>query len=268
MLNPISQNELDTLDLNELIQRMDEFLLQSIYERYGKIHEGFPVPLVSEIVATQKVAICADKEKRQITYIAFHYLVEIELHSVSSGFVNALLFTPEYDEKKSWASPNFRLREGAIRQFQIISSGIAMELFIDLLYCIETGGRLESRRSKLKAFRKWLCAPTNQFHYFAHVLLEAYRFDRGFRTPEVHGTSKLPKNLLTLQVPDSQEEDGQFYLLNLLLGCWRPLLEILNGQRPSYMQISEDEEGWFRTYMNGTETEVIEKFEVMFQQIH
>jgi hypothetical protein len=33
MLNPISQNELDALDLNGLIQRMDELLLESVRER-------------------------------------------------------------------------------------------------------------------------------------------------------------------------------------------------------------------------------------------
>lgn len=268
MLKPIPQNELDSLDLNRLVQRMDELLLESVRERYGQIRKEFSVSLVSQVIATQRVGAWSDEEKRRIAYIAFDYLVEMELHSVSGGFANRILFTPEYDANKSWMSPTFRLREGAIRQFEIVSSRIAMEIFMDLLHCIETGRRVESERSKLKSFRKWLCNPTNQFHYFAHVLLEAYRFDRGLRTPEIHGTPKLPKRLLMLQVPDHQENNEPHRLINALVNCWRPLLEILNGQRPSYMHISEGEMDWFNTYMSGDEKEVSLKLAAMFKEVY
>ena len=142
-----------------------------------------------------------------------------------------------------------------------------MEIFMNLLHCVETGRRIDSD-SKLKPFRKWLCSPTNQFHYFAHILLEAYRFDRGFRTPEVHGASKFPRRMLILQVPDHQENNEPLRLINSLFTCWRPLIEILNGQRPTSMQISNDEENWFTTYMSGSEAEVAQKLEDMFREIH
>src|SRR5258708_27278921 len=95
-------------------------------------------------------------------------------------------------EAFSWHVPLLRLRDGAIRQYQIMCSRIAMEIFMDLLHCIETGQRLTSKRSKLKAFQKWLCDPANDLHYFAHVLLDACRFERSLRTPEVHCTPKWP----------------------------------------------------------------------------
>ena len=114
MLKPIPQSELDNLELQALVQRMDELLLYSIHERYGKVPEGFSVSLVSQVINTQKVEVRTDVERRRIAYIAFSYLVELELNSVSSGFANAILFTSGYDEKRSWASPLFRLRDGAI----------------------------------------------------------------------------------------------------------------------------------------------------------
>jgi hypothetical protein len=264
---PLDQCELKGLALPELVRRMDEILLQSIRERYGQVHEGFPVCLVSDIVNTQKVAAKSDEQRRRIAYIAFSYLVQLELYAVSSGFSNAILFTPDYDDTSSWKSPLFRLRDGAIRQYQIVSSRIAMEIFMDLLSCIETGHRLESKRSKLKSFQKWLCDTANQFHYFAHVLLEAYRFDRNLRTPEVHGTPKLPKRLLLLQHPSPEEMNEPHRLLNSLMGCWRPLRDLLNGQRPSYMQISEAEKDWFSTFMTGSENEIAEKLTKMFDGI-
>ncbi len=142
-----------------------------------------------------------------------------------------------------------------------------MEIFMDLLHCIETGHRIKSKKSKLKPFRKWLCDPANQFHYFAHVLLEAYRFDRSLRTPEIHGTPKLPSRLLTLQHPSPQEMNEAHRLLNALIGCWRPLKEMLNGRRPAYMHISEAEKEWFSTYMTGSENEIVAKLEEMFDDI-
>lgn len=246
---------------------MDEILLQSIIERYGQVHEGFPICRVSDILNTQKVVAKSDEQRRKIAYITFSYLVQLELHSVSSGFSNKILFTPDYNDTSSWQSPLFRLRDGALSQYQIVSSRIAMEIFMDLLHCIETGQRLRSKRSKLKSFQKWLCDPANQFHYFAHVLLDACRFDRNHRTPEVHGTPKLPNRLLRLQHPSSEEMNEPHRLLNSLMNCWRPLQDLLNGQRPRYMNISEAADGWFTTFMTGSESEISKKLTDMFDGI-
>ena len=266
-MESIDSQALTDLALPELVRRMDEILLESVKERYGQIHEAFPVSLVGDIVDSRRVSAQSEGQKRRIAYITFAYLVQLDLHAVSSGFANRILFTPEYDDKSSWQSPLFRLRDGAIRQYQIVASRIAMEIFMDLLHCIETGRRLEAKRSKLKRFQKWLCDPGNQFHYFAHVLLEAYRFDRSLRTPEVHGTPKLPNRLLALQHPSPQEMNESHKLLNALIGCWRPLREMLNGQRPAYMQISEAEQDWFSTYMTGSDDEVSYKLIEMFDGI-
>lgn len=266
-MTPLDQSELNLLELPALIHRMDEILLQSIIERYGQVHEGFPVCRVSDILNTQKVVAQSVEQRRKIAYISFSYLIQLELHSVSSGFSNAILFTQGYNDTSSWQSPLFRLRDGALSQYQIVSSRIAMEIFMDLLHCIETGQRLKSKRSKLKSFQKWLCDPANQFHYFAHVLLEAYRFDRLLRTPEVHGTPKLPNRLLLLQHPSPEEMNEPNRLINSLINCWRPLQELLNGQRPSYMHISEAENDWFTTFMIGTDSEIAEKIMDMFDGI-
>ena len=246
---------------------MDEILLESVRERYGQIHHAFPVSLVSDIVDSKTVFAHSDEKRRRIAYLTFAYLVQLDLHAVTGGFSNRILFTSEYDDKTSWQSPLFRLRDGAIRQYQIVSSRIGMEIFMDLLHCLETGERLRSKRSKLKSFQNWLCDPANQFHYFAHVLLEAYRFDRSLRTPEVHGTPKLPGRLLTLQHPSPEEMNEPHRLLNALNGCWRPLRELLNGQRPAYMKISETEKDWFSTYLTGSESAIAAKLGEMFDGI-
>jgi hypothetical protein len=264
LIEPLDRPALQALSLEKLVERMDRILLRSDQERGH--HDSFPVNLVSSIIKTKKVTALQDEQKRKVAHIAFDYLVERELNSVSSSFANKILFTPEYNDS-AWLSPTFRLRHGAIQQYQIISSRIAMEIFMDLLHCIETGDRLKAKRSKIKAFRKWLCDTKNQFHYFAHVLLEAYRFDRGIRTPEVHGTPKISTQILLLRPPTFQEVNEAHTLLNVLANCWRPLLDILNDQKPQYMHISVDQVGWLTTYVNGSEEEVDAKLDELFSEI-
>jgi hypothetical protein len=120
-MTPLNQSEMDNFELPELVHRMDEIVLQSIIERYGQVHEGFPICRVSDIVNTQKVIAQSDGHRRKIAHIAFSYLVQLELHAVASGFSNKILFTPDYNDASSWTSPLFRLREdrplGGIRRY-------------------------------------------------------------------------------------------------------------------------------------------------------
>lgn len=267
MIPAIDLPTLGALSLADLVKRMDDVLHSSVIERYGVIPDGFVPNLVSQIMETQRVHALPEETQRYLAHIVFSYLVQSEMASVIGGMSNAVLFNDRYNENLSWQSPLFRLRHGALHQYQIVSSRIAMEIFMDILYCIDTGERLEKKKSKLKAFRKWLCDPNNQFHYFAHVLLAAYRFDRGIRTPEVHGTPKLPKRLLSLQKPSHDEMNECHNLTNTLSGCWRPLLELLDGKTPSYMHINEADMDWFHAYMTGTEEEVVNKLTLMFDEM-
>jgi hypothetical protein len=45
------------------------------------------------------------------------------------------------------------------------------------------------------------------------------------------------------------------------------LLDILDGKKPSYMNVNEANIGWFRTYMTGTEEEIVSKLALMFDGI-
>lgn len=257
-MEPITESDLDSLALGSLAERMDAFLLQSELERYGNFSPLSPFPIVSDILKTNQIFQKSEAERRRIAYLCFNFLVQVQMLSVASGMTNKILYTSSYTEK-DWCSPVFRLREGALRQCETIGSRIAFEIFIDLLYFIETGKRLETKKSKIGAFRTWLKNVENRFHYFFHVLLAAYRFDRQLRTPEVHGSSRLPRRFLTLQIPTFEELNEHFKLTNTLMHVWRPLIDILNGVRPTYMHIAEAEEEWFHVYLSGNDDEIEEK---------
>ena len=266
-MNSLTEEELDSLPLKELIQRMDDFLLESNKERYGQLHLGFTIPLPSDLINTISVQGKTESEIRKIAYLVFSYLVQLELFSVSSGISNKILFTKNY-KPLDWTSPTFRLRSSSINQYQIICSRIAFEIFIDLLYCIENGERLASKKSKLKKFRAWLQDVNNRFHYFAHVLLIAYRFDREIRTPEVHGSSSSPRNMLMLQIPTSEEMNKQFRLTNTLVNVWQSLIDILNNTRPTYMNIiTPADNEWFQVYMSGNDEAIEAKLDEMLGSV-
>jgi hypothetical protein len=92
-LNSLTEEELDSLPLKELVQRMDDFLLKSHEEKYGKLPNGIPINLPSQLVNTIKVQQRTDLEIRKIAYLVFAYLTQLGLSSVSSGFANKICFT-------------------------------------------------------------------------------------------------------------------------------------------------------------------------------
>lgn len=273
-MHSIADHELDALTTADLVQRMDTFLRTAHIERYGPAEPQQPPPpfpplppepCVSDVVNAKTLVSQSDLIRRRVAYATYAYLVQMQFNSVCGGFANRILYDESYNETK-WQSPVFRLRDGALRQYETISSRIAFEVFIDLLYVIENGKRIESKKSKLKAFRSWLLIKRNRFHYFAHVLLEAYRFDRELRTPEVHGTSRLPRRMLRLELPSHDENNEHLQLINVLSGVWRPLIDILNDVRPTYMHMKQSDEAWFHAFMSGDDEAIEAKLANMFDE--
>lgn len=271
LLKAMTDTDLYELSVDQLVERMDDILREGIRERYGEIPNGLPVFLVSNIIGSQKVAAIQDQQKkRDIAHIAFDYLLQMQLIEVSLGFGNRLIFTKEFDPKRSWASPKTQLEAGVLRQYEIVGSRLAFEIFMDLLYFIEKGDRIKAKRSKIKSFKKWLCNTDNQFHYFAHVLLQAYYFDRQLRTPEVHGRPRLGRVLLRLQAWNHKQLNEPHSLLGALLTCWDPLILLLNGSKPTFMQLpelSDKYKDWHATYMSGSESEILRKLEGFLDDI-
>lgn len=90
-MNSLTEAELDSLPLKELIQRMDDFLLKSNEERYGKLPDGFTIHLHSELVNTIAVQKRQESEIRKIAYLVLSFLAQLGQSSVSSRFANKIL---------------------------------------------------------------------------------------------------------------------------------------------------------------------------------
>ncbi len=238
MLKELSPEQVKSLNIVDLVARMDEVRLRAQEERYGKELTkliSMPFPLVGQIMETKKIRAKDEQYKRRVADAAFRYLLQMDLVSVSAGIANKIVFGPEYTEDR-WKSPAHWMRFAVLDQYSIIASRIALECFFDLIFMIGRGERMSGDK-KFKEFKKWILADKNPFVYFVGHIVSAFEFDRTHRQKEVHGTSRFARSLLTLHKPESDELNISNQLTNVLLSVWQPLIEILNEQRPSSIAI-------------------------------
>lgn len=79
---------------------------------------------------------------------------------------------------------------------------------MELLHYLGTGERIGAKNSTFQSFKKWLLDAENPFSYFATQILQAFHFDRKHRTPEVHAASKLSKDVILMEKPDSEKRNS------------------------------------------------------------
>lgn len=240
MLKELTTDQLKDMDIASLVQRMDEVRIHALEERYGKdflnSSRSFSAyPLVSQFMATKAIANKNDETQRKLADCAFRFLLQMDLLSVSSGISNDVLYGPSYSEE-SWKSPKYWMKSAVLKQYSIVASRIALECFFDLIYMADLGKRMDGD-SKFKEFKKWILKDKNPFIYFVGHIIKAFEFDRTHRQKEVHGTSRFARSLLTLHKPDFSESNIHHQLTNVLLKIWQPLLQILDGQKPTSISV-------------------------------
>jgi hypothetical protein len=266
-LQNLTELQLDGLTLSQLTERMDNFLLDIHNKKTPPGLHVFPPRLPSQLLSCSLVNRYPDQAQRRIAYQAFSLLLQLELNMSACGISNKLLFGVNHNPE-NWRNPMFRLQEGVLHQYHLIGSRISFEIFMDLLHLIETGELLKPyKKSKIKAFRKWLLGSQTPFRYYGHILVRAYEFDRSHRSPVVHGASPLPRQLLRLGDHDGALANEALQLVNVMSNVWTPLLELSSGRRPNQMQLGDGMREWFDAYMHGTEDDVTRVLNELLQVI-
>jgi len=158
----------------------------------------------------------------------------------SHAATNHYIYAPNYSEETTWNSPNIQIKSAALRQWGIVSSRISMECFMQLLHYLGEGERIRSKKSTFGAFKKWLLNADNPFSYFATHILKAFHFDRAYRTPEVHASSRLSQSIILMEKPTQEQKNSGTELTNIMLNVWNPLVEILNGNKRNFMTGAKD----------------------------
>lgn len=270
-MQSLTKEELVQLSNDELALRMDTILLNKEIENYGieitKRNKVFQDQRsVVTILNTNYIQRLDEQEQRKICYLTFNTLLQMEYTSFTSGAKNHYIYRLTSSRVVNWSSPSTQVNNAALTQFSIISSRITMECFMQLLHYIDTGKEIKAK-STFKAFKKWLNNPENPFSYFATHTLRAFNFDRKYRTPEVHASSKLSSKILLMGEPDNKEQNDMMELQGILMNVWQSLIEILNDGQCSSMMGKEEDFKWLKAYLHGTKEEKGSFLESIFEQM-
>lgn len=270
-MQPLTKEELSQLSNNELALRMDTILLNKEVENYGlehvELHKVFHEKRsVVTILNTKIIQNLDETIQRKVCHLTFNTLLQMQYTDFTSGASNHYIYRHTSTQTTNWNSPSTQITNAALTQFGIISSRITMECFIQLVHVIDTGKRIEAR-SKLGAFKKWLNKDNNPFSYFAWYTLRAFHFDRQYRTPEIHASSRLSSIILQMREPDNKDSKNQMELHNIFLNLWQPLIDILNEKQCSSIIGEEGASEWLNLYLNGTGEDRDKFLESIFEQI-
>ena len=180
-----------------------------------------PIPLVSDICSSPSISMKPVIEQSKARDVTFRYLMQLKLFDASVD-----LGDWAYEAYEAERSVSNQMKVASSLQHQIICGRIALECFLDLIAVCEKGSRLVGK-SKFKSCRKWVLSKNMQYRKFIPIILAGFSFDRLYRTPEVHGTSRLPYVILEEGLESSPLFKVRFDLTNALQMSWTTLIDIL-----------------------------------------
>jgi hypothetical protein len=265
MIEQLDNEQLQALSLNDLASRMDSIIFTSYLERYGV--NPIEKPSVRKILSTKNVKEMPEDKQHFVCHLTFNYLLQMEYTEFTFAVTNQYIYGDKSNDKTRWSSSKIQIRNAALKQACIISSRISMECFMQLVYFLGTGEKLDAHKSTFKKFKKWLLDIENPFSYFATHLLDAYFFDRNYRTPEVHASTKLSSKVLQMNIPTTEEQNYGFKLNTIMLNIWQPLIDILNTGKASSMQGSEKDFEWLKSYLHDDQVTKSKYLEKIFEQM-
>lgn len=168
--------------------------------------------------------------------MAFRYLMQLELFDAS-----AELGDKPVQQFESEPTIRNQVIAATSLQHQIICARIVLECFFDLLRACDKGERFKGD-SKFKSYKKWMLSENTEYRKFIPLIIVGFRFDRIYRTPEVHGTSKLPYAILEKNLQSSALFKVRFDLTNALRMSWSTLIDILyDRERGAWTTVSDSD---------------------------
>lgn len=254
-MEQITPSDLDSLNLDDLVVRMDEILAAPYWYRRG--NEIMKLRIYT-LISTKSVKAFDANFQRKVAYKAFGLLLQLlyTYFSVSAQFFHL----PDQDDPASK-----QIYAAARRQWTIVSSRIAFEYFIQIIFMLGTGEDFSSSKSAFKKLRKWLKQPRNPYTYFAITVARAFRYDREKRTPEVHAGTKMARHILLGTATDIDNE--MLYLFNIIQNQWQFVIDIADDKIPNGWSSSGNVAGdreWYELWESGDQEEINNEIDNMF----
>jgi len=250
---PLTEEEYRSLNLDELVTRMDDILDSSFIIR----RMFSPLSLnVRSIIYTKKVQEFPPDLRRKLAHKTFGFIVQL--------FNANETRRAEFKKDKEDHEIALNLYTSARNQWVIVSSRMAFEYFLSIIYMIGSGSEIKSD-SKIKAFKKFLKKPDNPYIYFVMSIVKATHFDRQMRFPEVHASSKMNSKILKLSA--TEIDNDILELISIMMNQWQYVIEFSKGNIPTgwvHTNSSEEEKNWQRVCDKGDAKEIASEIEKLF----
>ena len=194
-----------------------------------------PIPLVSDIVFSPTIQKKEHEIQRKVVDVSYRYLMQL-------AFFDAAVKASDrvYEKLEKTKSAEANVATSSSLQSQIICSRIALECFFDLIYVCSQGSRMGGKKGKFKTYRSWVTSSKSEYQKFVPLIIAGFEFDRIYRTPEVHGTSKFPYAILDGSLKKLPIWRVRFSMTNALRMSWGTLIDILYQREGGVFTRSQD----------------------------
>lgn len=258
-MSKLTEKELDGLSNEDLVFKMDEILTAPYWSRRGN---QIMKLCVENIFETERVQSFSQDFQRNVIYKAFGLLLQLHYTEFSSS---AQFFRVQKRDELLAR----QLYSSARKQWVCVSSRIIFEYFIHLTYMLGTGEEFEMGRSAMKKFKKWLREKDNPYTYFSISVMRAELYDRKQRTPEVHASTKLARQILLASATNI--DNDMFEIVGIIKNQWQFILHIANGKNPrDFGWVSSgknvvDDKKWYEIWRSGDQKRIDIKIDQMFK---
>lgn len=238
-MDKMTPEELDALETEELVSRMDETLSSPYWGRRGNDILKLNVRSLYELAT---VRLFAPEFQRKVVYKTFGFLLQLQYTELSSSA--NFFHLPEQDRDGAK-----QIYSAARYQWTTVSSRMAFEYFMHLTYMLGKGVDFEHGRRAIKKYKKWLKERDNPYTYFTISFARAMQFDRTKRSPEVHASTRLTRRILLMSATDI--DNDVFQLTNILKNQWQFVLYIADKREPNGWAASGNVDGdkeWYELW--------------------
>jgi hypothetical protein len=236
-MDEINKEAFQSLPSDGLAARIDAFFEEEHRSRYKGIVPALLVVGASDILHSVTVWSKSPEDKRNILLLFYRTQFQIKICTQHAAFANHAI-DEAIRNHAGWRDPATQVRHAAARQSMIVSARVAFDCLMEFVSFAERGSLLRGK-AKFRRFREWIARPGNRFGWLIFYMLVIRRYDVIHREREVHGTSRVADEaLLCTEWP---RNDGEGDAINVMLNVWRPILETLNGTKPtSYFSGARD----------------------------
>lgn len=227
-MNILTKQEVENLTLDELVRRMDQILaLYCPCEISEQVHINWVYSIMDTVMAKQ----LDENTQRKLAYKVFGMLLQIKYTYQSVQPREQLPIDDKFVHEQ--------LLNAESRQWLRISTRIVFEYFMGILYMLGKKQEL-SGKSRIRKVVNWLKEPDNEFNYFAITVARGKKYSRYKRDPEIHATTKIAKDVLTLSVEPIDWSELNFF--HIITNQMQDVVSIANGEKhPGVMRLFSDE---------------------------